>query len=446
MTDSFNHQNDKLFSNAFHYAAIGMALVAPNGTWLAVNNALCAITGYGQEELLRCTFQDITHPDDLEEDLAYVKQMLSGEIDSYQMKKRYFHKDGSIIHVLLSVSLVKDQAGAPLYFISQIQDITEQKNLELELIRQATEDMLTGVSNRRHFYDLAHHELIRGTRYSDPCVILMIDIDFFKKINDTFGHGIGDLALKKVATTCKAALREIDIFGRIGGEEFCAFLVKTDAATGLQIAERLRRAIEQLILPTDKGLVKLTVSIGGIAFIGNDQSLDHRMKQADECLYGAKEAGRNRVKMYDDIPLAKRTELQAGFVRLEWLRSYESGHPLIDKQHMQLFAKANTLLSSLLAKQDGATCQRHIDQLIAHIISHFTSEEQVLDKAGYPDLQEHKAIHQQLTARAADLARRHKLGKLDVTDLFHFLAIEVISQHMVEDDQKFFSWLHNQDS
>src|ERR1700676_5347724 len=112
---------DSLFQNAFEFAAIGMALVSPEGKWLRVNRAICEITGYSETELLERTFQDITHPDDLDLDLANVRKMLAGEIKTYQMEKRYFHKNGSIVWVLLSVSLVHNKSGAPLFFISQIQ-------------------------------------------------------------------------------------------------------------------------------------------------------------------------------------------------------------------------------------------------------------------------------------------------------------------------------------
>ena len=128
-----------LFQNAFEYAAIGMALVAPDGTWLRVNRSLCQITGYSEAELLQRTFQDITHPDDLDLDLANVDKMLSGEIQTYQMEKRYFHKNGSIVWVLLSVSLVRDQNNQPLFFIGQIQDITRRKESEQQLNDAAAE-------------------------------------------------------------------------------------------------------------------------------------------------------------------------------------------------------------------------------------------------------------------------------------------------------------------
>ena len=126
-------ESEERFSSAFEYASIGMAIVALDGHWLRVNWALSELVGFSEEELLQKTFQDITHPEDLESDLQHVHQLLAGEIHSYQMEKRYIHKLGHVIWVLLSVSLVQDHEGKPLYFISQIQDITERKQAEESL-------------------------------------------------------------------------------------------------------------------------------------------------------------------------------------------------------------------------------------------------------------------------------------------------------------------------
>jgi len=122
-----------LFESAFIHAAIGMALVAPDGRWLRVNRSVCEITGYTEEELMCRRFQDITHPDDLDLDLENVRRLLCGEASTYQMEKRYFHKNGTIVWVLLSVSLVSDEEQKPLFFISQIQDITARKESEEKL-------------------------------------------------------------------------------------------------------------------------------------------------------------------------------------------------------------------------------------------------------------------------------------------------------------------------
>jgi PAS domain S-box-containing protein len=124
-------QEKDQFQSAMEYSAIGMALVSLKGEWLMVNPAICRIVGYSMEELLATDFQSITHPDDLQSDLGYIEKVLAGEIPNYEMEKRYFHKDGRIIWVLLSVSLARNPDGSPRHFISQIQDITERKNAEI---------------------------------------------------------------------------------------------------------------------------------------------------------------------------------------------------------------------------------------------------------------------------------------------------------------------------
>jgi len=129
-TEKKRQESEERMLNAFTYAAIGMAFVSPEGKWLRVNPSIPAMFGYTEKELLEKTFQEITHPDDLEKDLDYVRQMLEGTIRTYQMDKRYFHKSGNIVWALLSVSLVRDHEGKPIHFISQIQDITERKITE----------------------------------------------------------------------------------------------------------------------------------------------------------------------------------------------------------------------------------------------------------------------------------------------------------------------------
>jgi two-component system sensor histidine kinase/response regulator len=126
-------ESEERFAGAFEHAPIGLALVSPDGRWLKVNRALCELVGYSEPELLIRTFQDITHPEDLETDLDNVRRMIAGEILSYQMEKRYVHARGHLVTVLLNVSLVRDDHNQPRYFISQIQDITERKQTETAL-------------------------------------------------------------------------------------------------------------------------------------------------------------------------------------------------------------------------------------------------------------------------------------------------------------------------
>jgi two-component system cell cycle sensor histidine kinase/response regulator CckA len=128
-------ESEERFSSAFEHAPIGVALVSPDGRWLKVNRVLCELVGYSESELLTRSFQDITHPKDLELDLENVRRMIAGEIRSYQIEKRYVHKDGRFVAVLLNVSLVRDGQGRPRYFISQIQDITGRKQVEAQLFQ-----------------------------------------------------------------------------------------------------------------------------------------------------------------------------------------------------------------------------------------------------------------------------------------------------------------------
>ena len=126
-------RSEERSTSSFRDAAIGMALVGTDGRWLQVNRSLCEMLGYSEEDLLEKTFQGITHPEDLDADLDHVRRMLTGEIETYQMQKRYLHADGRVVWLLLSASMVHDEEGEPLYFVAQIQDITQRKKAEQRL-------------------------------------------------------------------------------------------------------------------------------------------------------------------------------------------------------------------------------------------------------------------------------------------------------------------------
>lgn len=549
-------ESQQRFQATFDFAAIGMALVDLDGYFTQVNAALCDIVGYTEAEFLQKTFQSITYPDDLDADLKLFQELAIGSRDSYQMEKRYFHKDGHIIWILLSVSAVRGVTGNTLYFIGQIQDInqrkqdeaklleseqrlqfvlrgsqlgfwdwniktnevlrnecwaeilgyrlndidfsvkqwldfihtddqamawqsiqdhlegrtpmhkleyrmrtkdghykwildraqvvawdaegkpsrmcgthtditerkeneaaliesearmrtlfestsdavmmldetkffdcnqaalqmfgcdskdvfiskhpadlspmtqacgmdsetlanqhieqamregsarfdwihqrldnsqvfdaevllnaitwggknllqavvrdiTERKRLLEELERQAHIDFLTGISSRGYFMQQAEQELTRTVRYNCNLSIFMLDIDHFKKINDTYGHKCGDLVLKKLAATCQQVLREVDIIGRIGGEEFAILLPETDKEQAIEVAERLREAIGNAEVAIENGLpVRFTASIGVTSLTGEDKNMDVLLNIADKALYQAKNAGRNKV-------------------------------------------------------------------------------------------------------------------------------------------------------
>ena len=288
------------FRSAFDNAPIGMALVSPEGRFIKVNRALCDLTGYSETDLLIRTFQAITHADDLNADLAHVQDVLADRRRSYQMEKRYHHADGHIIWVTLSVSLVRDADGEPLYFISQIEDISNRKRRERALETQAARlaviaatDQLTGLSTRRTW------DLAIGDRTSRPDIdlerfgIALIDLDELKEINDTHGHHSGDQALVAMASALRIVVRDEDLIARIGGDEFAVLIPSVSAQAMLALTERILAALPE----------KLSASAGVATWDGSEShvELQHR---ADRALYAAKHAGRGRAYLAGATPQA----------------------------------------------------------------------------------------------------------------------------------------------
>jgi len=431
-----------LFESAFNYAAIGMALVAPDGTWLMVNNALCSMLGYSASELTTKTFQDITHPDDLEQDLGYVNQMLAGDIDTYKLEKRYYHKNNSIIDILLSVSMVRNADGSPRLFVSQIQDITERKRLEKQLERMSQEDVLTGVANRRYFIEHATREVTRGKRFRENQAILMIDIDRFKSINDTYGHKTGDIVLRCVARECRRSVREIDLFGRVGGEEFASVLLNVNHEKAKVLAERLRKKIEELpIISKDESLY-CTISIGLVTFNQPDKSLEELMHIADNALYKAKDEGRNRV-VDVDMTLHGISDVfsQNQLVRIEWDDDYMSGNTIIDSQHRNLFLYSNQILNAITSGLNDSEITKMTNKLIEHAKKHFNDEYEIIKETQYPDHARHAQIHASLIEDMHNIVGKFEAGEKPVGELFELLAVKVVSGHMLHEDVKFFEYL-----
>jgi diguanylate cyclase (GGDEF)-like protein/PAS domain S-box-containing protein len=174
-------------------------------------------------------------------------------------------------------------------------DITRLKRAEQELRQLAITDGLTQVANRRHFEERVREEVDRSQRYGRPLVLLLLDIDHFKKVNDTYGHPAGDAVLRRVADICQASIRTLDLVARFGGEEFAILLPETDVPGALQMAERIREEIAASPVVYGEHVIKVTASLGLAATDNGDRSVEQLVKAADEMLYAAKQGGRNQV-------------------------------------------------------------------------------------------------------------------------------------------------------
>jgi diguanylate cyclase (GGDEF)-like protein/PAS domain S-box-containing protein len=419
-------ESEERFRSYYELGLIGMAIVAPDKRWVQFNDRLCEILGYSRQELSVKTWDELTHPDDLEANMVQFQRAALGEVEGYSICKRYIRRNGKIVHALVSAKNVRRADGSVKYFMTMVQDITERQQAEetlrereailrsitdsaqdaivmmdpegrvsfwnpaaesifgyrreevlgqivhqflaperyhdayhkafpefhrtgrgnaigktlgvharckdgteiataislsavriqnqwhavgilrdeterqareQELKRLATTDHLTGLANRRHFLGGMELELERFKRYAKPTALLMLDLDHFKQVNDTYGHATGDAVLKHFASITLTVLRRTDLVGRLGGEEFAALLPDTDLDGALHLAERLRWALACLPLPLEEGRkVALTVSIGVTPFFAADSEVNVILIRADQALYRAKQTGRNRVE------------------------------------------------------------------------------------------------------------------------------------------------------
>jgi diguanylate cyclase (GGDEF)-like protein/PAS domain S-box-containing protein len=310
-------ENEKRFRTLFEQAAVGVALVETRtGRYIDTNQKYCDFLGYTRDEMLHLSFQAVTYPADVQENVDNNALLMEGKIREFSIEKRYIRKDGSLMWGVLTVSplWVPGEVPAEYFHIAVVNDITERKQadealqdarqkLELALGREqllARTDSLTGLYNRRYFFELAAREFNATRRYRRPLAIIMFDTDSLKTTNDTFGHAAGDRLLELVAHTAAGHMRAVDVLARYGGDEFIIMLPETSTQHALPIAERIRSSVAALQVETGKGPARVTISIG-IAELKSDpadHSIEKVIQRADNAMYVAKAQGRNRIETY----------------------------------------------------------------------------------------------------------------------------------------------------
>lgn len=282
----------------------GVILMDANGTIRACNGSAERILGLAVDKTRGRTLFDTTSPPIHEDGTPYTVDALPQNValNTGQPCRGVIlglrRRDGSIAWLSANAQPLLRPGDAKAYaVVASFSDITEQKLLERELQQQARTDALTGVANRRHFMEEAEQALAVSRRYGHALSLLMIDIDRFKLVNDTYGHHVGDLTLQMLAAVCRRELRDVDLFGRIGGEEFAVMLPETGAQRALRVAERLRTALAGAVVRIDDRLsIRFTVSIGVATLNARDPSMDTFLQRADQALYEAKQSGRDTVR------------------------------------------------------------------------------------------------------------------------------------------------------
>lgn len=267
-----------------------------NHTYTYVNADMCEYLGKPFDEIVGKKDEEIFgkkvakrfHPID-EQVFNYRENCTSVE------KSRHYRTGKTRYFLSVKAPLINDLGNAHA-LIGISTDVTEQQRLEKELRKMASTDVLTGTNNRRHFLELCEQEMKRAKRYKNKLSLIMLDMDHFKHINDTFGHAVGDDAIRAMTQLCRDSLRNTDVLGRIGGEEFAILLPETDVVGAWQIAQRIRKNTEEFRFEASEDKIEqFTASFGLTGLLAEDQDPDDLLKRADIALYDAKTQGRNRV-------------------------------------------------------------------------------------------------------------------------------------------------------
>jgi diguanylate cyclase (GGDEF)-like protein len=215
---------------------------------------------------------------------------MAGEIDSYEMDKRYIKKDGTQIWVLLAVAIVREEDGSPRHFISQVQDISARKQLEAHTRELANRDPVTSLYNRRRFEEELKRQIARCREAGESAALLLLDLDQFKAVNDSDGHIAGDRLIQTVGRALDERVSEPDVVARIGGDEFAVILRDIDLAQARGVAEELRLAIAAA--DTERSC---TASLGLCRLHGDVPDAETCFRAVDRAMYRAKGQGRDRV-------------------------------------------------------------------------------------------------------------------------------------------------------
>jgi diguanylate cyclase (GGDEF)-like protein/PAS domain S-box-containing protein len=244
-------------------------------------------------------WREKVHPDDIEETMQEVRKNHEGKTEFFESIHRERHKDGHWVWIHSRGKTIFDENGVGVKFIGTFTDISEKKALEDKILELAYKDQLTNLYNRHYFYSMVQEIISLAKRERNPLSLMMIDIDKFKNINDTYGHGNGDIVIKSLATIMLENTRASDIVARIGGEEFVILLPNTSKDDAVTLANKLRKNVENHLIRFENNVdISITISIGVDSILVEDEvTIDKALARADEALYRAKENGRNNVQL-----------------------------------------------------------------------------------------------------------------------------------------------------
>lgn len=296
--------SERQFRAFYDAGLVGLALIDIDGHWLRLNDALLQVLNYTPDDLLGASIMAVTHNEDLPQLEENFSAMKSGAENGFELVIRMTRKDGHIRWTQTVARMVHKDNGQPDYVALMVRDITSQKEAEEQIEQLAFYDPLTGLPNRRLFHDRLGHAMTLSARTNSYGAVLFLDLDRFKELNDTAGHGVGDLLLVQVARRLQSRLREADTVARLGGDEYIILLEELgdDLHQAMHhcetTASQLKSTFEQLFI-LDGREYHSTFSMGICMFRGHEISADEVLKRADSAMYQAKNHGRSMMRFYD---------------------------------------------------------------------------------------------------------------------------------------------------
>jgi diguanylate cyclase (GGDEF)-like protein/PAS domain S-box-containing protein/hemerythrin-like metal-binding protein len=434
--DTMQLESEKRFRTVFEHTALPMARNSLKGEFIEVNDAWCDMFGYSREQVLarHMTWQQITHPDDIEAGASLLHRLIDDEITDIRMERRYIRSDGEVLWGSLQESLVRDEKGQPDYVISAIQDITERKLAEQQISFMAYHDRLTGLPNRALLFDRLSQAMSHAKRDGKHVALLFVDLDGFKAVNDNYGHEAGDVVLRVAAQRLLACVRAVDTVARFGGDEFAIILGTLDAPhQARSVADKIVQAFSiGLSLPDGKEC-QVGASVGISIYPEHGSAMDSLMTAADEAMYASKSRGKNTYSFFRKGSLVDPDS--------PWMRFDDSqlvGVDELDEEHRNLVELGNRLNDALKRDEPADAILRMFDDLLAAITHHFETEIRYMTTYRYPEQKAHEADHARLMNEALHLKRQFSEGR----ELSALHAIkDWLTKHIAYDDRNLAAYL-----
>lgn len=367
---------------------------------------------------------------------------MSSRVSEIEVHTKIYEKNGSldlVINIIDISPYLKDSEKKDLLINKLRESHKELEDIKINLLNQnnrlleiASLDELTQTFNRYFFNKRLESELNRLERYQNPLSMIIFDIDNFKRINDTFGHQIGDNVLIKICSAVNSSIKEPDTFARWGGEEFVILMPNTTVHNAYKASLRLRNVINDLV---HDEVGKVTASFG-VSQIREGENSEHWFDRLDSLLYRAKHKGKDCI------------EMEEGGVEdfepiLLWNEKLTSGCKSLDKQHKYIFIITNHLHKKFINGADVKLINQLIFLIKRHLHYHFDYEEKLLKESNYPYIERHKKAHEDLKERLDKLSNSF-IGEKEVYhDFINFIEKDFIEEHMQKEDIYYFTYVKN---